>query len=103
MKNDVSQNNELAVYEIEQYEVHLATYRVTSRSVADAIKKVLEVEAELVDGSLQYIDIDTERGLRLDSDPELADELMKLGIGLDADQVPSIHSVCRLASGEGAS
>ena len=103
MKNNVSQNNELTVYEIEQYEVHLATYRVASRSVADAIKKVLEGEADLVDGSLQYIDIDTERGLRLDGDPKLADELMKLGVGLDVDQVPSIHSVRRLASGEGMS
>jgi hypothetical protein len=41
------------MFEIEQYELHVIKYKVTARSEAQAIAKVLGGLAEPVDGSLE--------------------------------------------------
>ena len=79
-------------FEIEQYELHVATYAVEALSAADAIRRLLEGDGTAFDGS-EYIGTCEEVGLALADDPELAQELRRLGVKLRESMVPSIRSV----------
>jgi hypothetical protein len=82
----------MPVYEIEQYEVHAQRYRVKARSEAQAIKKLLDAEAEPLDDGLDYIEICEDLGLPEDENPELAQKLRSLGVSVK-DYIPSIRSI----------
>ena len=62
-------------YEIEQYELHCMKYIVEADSEAEAVRMVLEGDADAVDNSLEYIEIADEYGIPVDENPELAKEL----------------------------
>jgi hypothetical protein len=82
----------MPVYEIEQYEVHAQRYRVKARSEAQAIKKLLDAEAEPLDDGLDYIEICEDLGLPEDENSELAQKLRSLGVSVK-DFIPSIRSI----------
>ena len=82
----------MPVYEIEQYEVHTQKYRVKARNEAQAIKKLLDGEAEPVDDGTDYIEICEDLGLPEDKYPELAQKLRSLGVTVK-DYIPSIRSI----------
>ncbi len=82
----------MPTFEIEQYELHAMTYRVRAASEAEAIAKVLNGTALLMDNSLEYIEVADDFGLPADDYPELVEALRELGISVD-DVIPSIRSV----------
>ncbi len=86
-------------FEIEQYELHIATYEIEARSVADALGRLFQGDGTPFDGS-EYIGICEEMGLSLTDDPALAKELRRLGVKLKGTMVPSIRSI-REVEGEG--
>ena len=83
----------MPVYEIEQYELHTATFRVEAKSEAEAVVKLLDGEAEVVDNSQEYIEVAEHFGLPVDEHRELADELRALGVPVGEDVIPSIRTV----------
>ena len=85
----------MPVYEIEQYEVHVQTYRVEAKSGAKAIVKLFNGEADPVDNGLEYIEVCEDLGLPAEEYRELADELRSLGENIDEHVIPSIRSVVR--------
>ena len=86
----------MPAFEIEQYEIHAQTYRVEADNLADAICKLLDGEADPVDGSLEYIEICEDRGLPADEHRELADQLRSLGVPVDEHVIPSIRTVVQV-------
>lgn len=83
----------MPTFEIEQYEIHTHTYRVEADSEADAIVKLLDGDAEPVDGSLDYIEVAADLGLPVDEHRRLADELRHSGVPVDEHVIPSIRSI----------
>lgn len=80
------------VYEIEQYEICVTKYRVEASSEAEAIAKLLDGGAEVVDNSHEYIETAEDCGLPADEYQELAAELRELGVPVDKI-VSSIRSI----------
>jgi hypothetical protein len=80
------------VYEIEQYEICITKYRVDASSEAEAIAKLFDGSAEVVDNSHEYIETAEDCGLPADEYQELAAELRSLGVPVD-EIVPSIRSI----------
>ena len=94
----------LPVFEVEQYETHASTYRVTGvKSEAEAIAAVLDREfgdacVELVDGSFELIEINKDVGMSTEQEPgtSITDQLHSLGIATDEYFIPSIRDVRRI-------
>jgi hypothetical protein len=87
----------MPLYQVEQYERHVAKYEVEAASEAEAISKVLSGEADLGEPGAQlistdYVEIDEESGLPEDEYPELARELSRLGV-VCGDVISSIRSI----------
>jgi hypothetical protein len=89
----------MPTYTIEQYEIHVATWRVKATSAAHAIAHLInplratsEDVPELVDNSIEYVDIADTCGMPSDEHPELAEALEARGINC-AGIIPSIRSV----------
>lgn len=80
------------IYQIEQYELHAMTYRVEAQDEAHAIARLLDGEAEAVDGGLDFIEVAEDCGLPADEHQELAAELRSLGVPVD-EIIPSIRSI----------
>ena len=85
----------MPTFQIEQYELHVIKYRVTARTEAQASVKVLNDEAEPVDGSLEFVEIAEDFGMPAEENRELADQLRSLDVQVD-DVIPSIRSVERV-------
>ena len=85
----------MPVFEIEQYEVHAMTYRVNADNCAEAIIRLMDGEAEPVEGSLEYIEVAEDLGLSADDDPELAQELRSHGLPVH-HVIPSIRSITQI-------
>jgi hypothetical protein len=87
-------------WEIEQYELHVQTYRVEAATEAEAIKRLFDGEAEAVDGGLVFIEVANDFGLPRDEYQDLADELEKLDAWVDDDVIPSVRSIqkCEVAA-----
>jgi len=85
----------MPTFQIEQYELHVIRYKVKARNEAEAIAKVLNDEAEPVDGSLEYVEVAEDFGMPADEDQHLARQLRKLGVQVD-EVIPSIRSVERV-------
>ncbi len=83
-------------YEIEQYELHVMKYRIEAASEADAVAKLLDGEAEPVDGSLEYVEVAEDSGLPVDECQYLADELREVGVPVGEHVIPSIRSIREL-------
>ena len=82
-------------FEVEQYELHVATYEVEALSAGEAIRRLFDGDGTPLDGS-EYIGTCEEVGLSLADDPELKEELRSLGVKLRDSIVPSIRSVRRI-------
>ena len=74
----------MPTYEIEQYELHVMTYRVEAANEAQAIARVLNGTALPVDGSLEYVEVAEDCGLPADESQGLAEALRDLGISVDS-------------------
>ncbi len=85
-------------YEIEQYELHTMKYRVEACSEAEAIQSLLEGEGDAVEGTLEYIEVDEDRGLPTDDHPDLSDELRSLGISVEGGVIPSIRGIRQISA-----
>ena len=83
----------MPMYEIEQYELHTTTFRVEAKSEAEAIVKLLDGEAEVVDNSQEYIEVAEDFGLPVDEHRDLADELRDLGVPVGEQVISSIRSI----------
>lgn len=66
----------MPMFELEQYELYAQKYRVEAPSEAEAIKKLLDGEAHIVEGDLEYIECPEDYGMSLDDDPQLRDQLL---------------------------
>lgn len=80
-------------FEIEQYEIHVAKYRIEANTEAEAIQKLFDGENEPVENSLEYVELAEDIGLPVDEYRELADELRALGVSIGHDVIPSIRSI----------
>ena len=83
----------MPTFQIEQYELHTAKYRVEATSEAEAIAKLFDGEGEPVDNSLEYIEVAEDYGLPVDEFPELAEALHKQGVRVDDAIIESIRSI----------
>ena len=92
MPNSSDRNTPWARYEIEVYELHVGTYQIDARSTADAIKRLFDGDGDLLNGS-EYIGLCEEKGLPVDENSQLAQELRQLGVPLDASVIPSIRNI----------
>ena len=82
----------MPTFQIEQYEICVTTYRVEAASEAEAIAKLFDGGADVVDNSHEYIEVAEDCGLLADEHQELAAELRELGVPVD-QIIPSIRSI----------
>ena len=83
----------MPTYQIEQYEIHVMTYRIEAQSEAEAIAQLFRGYALPVDDSLEYIEVYEDRGLPAEEHRELAEQLRTLGVPVDEAVIPSIRSI----------
>ena len=86
----------MPIFEIEQYELHAATWRVEAKDEAEAIAGLLNGEADLIDNTLEYIEVADDYGIPVDQNQELAKQLRNLGIPVGDDIIPSIRTISRV-------
>ena len=82
----------MPMFEIEQYEICVTTYRVEASSEAEAIAKLFDGGADAVDNSHEFIETAQDCGLPADEYQDLAAELRDLGVPVD-EIIPSIRSI----------
>ena len=87
-------------FEIEQYELHVVTYEVEAMSSAEAIRRVLDGDGDISNGS-EYVGTCDQMGMSLEDSPKLAEDLRKLGVRHRGCMIPSIRSVRRREANEG--
>lgn len=80
-------------YLVEQYELHVSTYSAITANAAEAIAKVLDGEAEMVEDSTEYVEICDAFGLPVEGNEELAEQLTEMSVHVDEHMIPSIRSV----------
>lgn len=80
-------------YLVEQYELHVSTYEAITSNAAEAIAKVLDGEAEMVEDSTEYVEICDAFGMPVEGNEELAAQLSEMNVQVDEDKIPSIRSV----------
>jgi hypothetical protein len=83
-------------YEVEQYETHVQTCRVTADSEAEAIAKVLNDNDLTRVGPPEYLETNMDLGLSAAENQELVKELGKLRVYTHYDTIPSIRSVIEI-------
>jgi hypothetical protein len=84
----------MPLYEIEQIELYTQGYLVSGDSEADAIARFFRGDCKLTLTSIEFAGVLDSSGLSLTEWPDLASELMDLGvINSDDTFVPSIHSI----------
>ena len=86
----------MPIFEIEQYELHSATYRVEAKDEAHAIARLLDGEADLIDNSLEYIEVADDYGMPADQNRALAEQLRNLGIAVGDDIISSVRAITRV-------
>jgi hypothetical protein len=84
-------------FEIEQYELHVQTFRVEASTEAEAVRKLYSGEADAVEDRLEFIEVADDFGLPVDEYRDLADALRALGVAVDDDLISSIRSVQQVA------
>jgi len=83
----------MAVFEIEQYELHVMTYRVEADNHREAVVKLLQGHGEPLDDTLDFVEVCYDKGMTADSVPDIATHLRQAGIELGGVLVPVIPSV----------
>jgi len=83
----------VATFEIEQYELHVMTYRVEADTPGEAVVKLLQGHGEPLDDTLEFIEVCHDKGIAADSAPDLATHLRQAGIELGGGVVPLIPTV----------
>ena len=94
----------MPTFRIEQYELHAAAYTVEAKDKAEAILKVLNGQAEMDDGGLEYVEV-AEDYYRptLDLTDEEIRKLDRKGHSLNEDGgIPSIRSAEHVRSATGS-
>ena len=86
----------MPLFEIEQYEIHVQTYRVLADSEAAAIASLRDGEAEPVDGGSEYCGICEIDRLPVPAHLAPASELRSLGMPVVEHIIPSIRSIRRI-------
>ncbi len=88
-------------YEVERYELYIQRYRVEAADEVEAITRTYRGLADLVEGSLEFVEIDNDRGICVDEAIGLANELLKIGSIDYLDVViPAIRSVRKVEEEE---
>ena len=82
----------MPIYQITQYELHSAKYRVEADSEADAIANFFQGDGEPVNDSLKFIEPAEDYGMPSDDYPSLVRGLRKQGVEI-GDIIPSIRSI----------
>ena len=85
--------NTAPTFLVDQYELHIATYRVISESAAGAIAKVLAGEAELPENSTEFVDVCEDFGMPIEGNEAIAKELEEMNVVEAPVVIPSIRSV----------
>ena len=80
-------------YLVEQYELHVSTYKAITTSAAEAIAKVLNSEAEYVEDSTVYVEVCEHVGMPVEGNEELAEQLSEMNVYVDEDKIPTIRTV----------
>jgi hypothetical protein len=83
----------MPTFEVEQYELHVQTFRIDAPSEAEAIAKLLAGEAEPDGEGSDYVQVCKDYGLPAEEHRHLADELRNLGVRVGEHLIPSIRSV----------
>ncbi len=83
----------MPIFQIEQYELHTMKYRVEAVTEAEAIKRLLDGEAEAVESSFDFIETADDFGLPVDENRDLAEELRALDVEIGDHVIPSIRSI----------
>jgi hypothetical protein len=86
----------MPIYEIEQYELHTQKYRVEADSEARALQRLFADEAEVVEGTCEFIEVADDFGLPVDEFRDLAEDLRDLGESIDDDVIPSVRSILQV-------
>ena len=88
----------LSRFQIQQYELHVATYEIDASSSAEAIKRLFEGDGDMLDGS-EFVGTCRDTGMSLDEHPQLAVDLRRLGVEIRGSILPSIRRICRIEDG----
>jgi len=90
----------MATYAIEQFELYVQGHLIEGDSEADAIARFFRGEGKQELTSMDYAGISNDYGLSLAERPDLASELMDRGVIKSDDIiVPSIRSIREASSG----
>jgi hypothetical protein len=83
----------MSTYEIEQYELHVLTHKITADDEAGAVAKFFQGnDGEAI--SFEFVGIANDYGMSVSENRDLADRLFDLGILRGGDNIiPSIRSV----------
>lgn len=84
-----------AEFEIELLEIHISKIRVKASSKAEAILKAVDSDGEFVDGGTEYLEPAEERGMPIENNQELAEQLRQLGFDVEEGYIPTIRSIER--------
>jgi hypothetical protein len=86
----------MPIFEIEQYELHTATHRVEAKDEAHAIARLFNGEADLIDNSLEYIEVADNYGMPADQNQTLMKQLRNLGIAVGDGIIPSVRTITKV-------
>ena len=75
----------MATFRIEAYEVHVQTYEVEAKNRAEAIKKFVDGQASVLDGSLDYLEFAEDYKSVNDLEHSLKKDVLKAIDHLDDD------------------
>jgi hypothetical protein len=85
-------NGPMPLYDVQQYETHITTIRVTADSPAGAVTKVFNGEGTV--NNFEFAGIADDHGMPINEDQDLADQLLDLGVIKPNDEIiPSIRGV----------
>ena len=84
----------MPTFEVERYELFIQRYRIEADNDVDAIVRVYKGEADLIEGSLEFVGVGNDYGMPISEALALAEALWELGAITTIDVViPSIRSV----------
>lgn len=83
----------MASFEIEQYELHVMTYKVEAANHADAIVKLLRGHGEPLDDTREFVEVCLDKGMTADSVPDIATIVRQAGVEMGGTLVPVIPSI----------
>lgn len=82
----------MRTYEIQQYEIHVATYRIEAECEADAIATLLNGECDDHYVSTEYIEVAQDCGMPADEHQELTEQLRQRGVDV-GEFIESIRGI----------